>query len=189
MIAVLLRGLGTVVEAQGMQRRLSAIMSADVVTYSRLMTSDEEGTLVRLKAHRDELIEPTIAAHQGRVVKLMGDGLLVEFPSVVEAVRAGIEIQRGMAERNGNTAVDQQIVFRIGINQGDVIIDGDDIYGDGVNVAARLESLAEPGGLCISEDVYRQIDGKLDVAFEDMGPPCPPQHQDGQSLAVFRTMI
>ncbi|MCZ6742075.1 MAG: adenylate/guanylate cyclase domain-containing protein, partial [Alphaproteobacteria bacterium] len=133
-----------------MQRRLSAILNADVVGYSRLMADDEEGTLARLKAHREELFEPTIAAHQGRIVKLMGDGVLVEFASVVEAVRAGVEIQRTTAERNTDAPEDQRIVFRIGINQGDVIIDGDDIYGDGVNVAARLQERATPGGICIS---------------------------------------
>ncbi|MFP6747108.1 MAG: adenylate/guanylate cyclase domain-containing protein [Alphaproteobacteria bacterium] len=119
-----------------MQRRLSAIMSADVAGYSALMAVDDEGTLRRLKAHRDELIEPTVARHGGRIVKLMGDGVLVEFPSVVEAVRAGVEIQRAGALRNQDAADGHQIVFRIGINQGDVIVDGDDIYGDDVNIAA-----------------------------------------------------
>ncbi len=152
-----------------MQRRLSAIMIADVVGYSRLMAGDEEGTLARLKAHREELLEPTIAEHQGRVVKLMGDGVLVEFASVVEAVRAGVEIQRGMAERNGDLPADRRIVFRIGINQGDVIIDGDDIYGDGVNVAARLQERATPGGIWISDRVYGDIRGKIDVGLDDLG--------------------
>ena len=156
-------------EAHGMQRRLTAIMSADVVSYSRLMAADEEGTLARLKAHREELIDPTIAAHQGRVVKLMGDGALVEFASVVEAVRAGVEIQRGMAERNADAPADGRIIFRIGINQGDVIIDGDDIYGDGVNVAARLQERAAPGGICISDRVYGDIRGKIDVGIDDLG--------------------
>ncbi len=156
-------------ETYGMQRRLTAIMSADVVSYSRLMAGDEEGTLARLKAHREELIDPTIAAHQGRVVKLMGDGALVEFASVVEAVRAGVEIQRGMAERNADAPADQRIIFRIGINQGDVIIDGDDIYGDGVNVAARLQERAAPGGICISDRVYGDIRGKIDVGIDDLG--------------------
>ena len=156
-------------EAHGMQRRLSAILNADVAGYSRLMADDEEGTLARLKAHREELFEPTIAAHQGRIVKLMGDGVLVEFASVVEAVRAGVEIQRGMAERNADAPEDQRIVFRIGINQGDVIIDGDDIYGDGVNVAARLQERATPGGICISDRVYGDIRGKIDVGLDDLG--------------------
>ncbi len=156
-------------EAHGMQRRLSAILNADVVGYSRLMADDEEGTLARLKAHREELFEPMIAAHQGRVVKLMGDGVLVEFASVVEAVRAGVEIQRATAARNTDAPEDQRIVFRIGINQGDVIIDGDDIYGDGVNVAARLQERATPGGICISDRVYGDIRGKIDVGLDDLG--------------------
>jgi len=152
-----------------MQRRLSAIMSADVVGYSRLMAVDEEGTLARLKAHRVALFDPTIAQHQGRIVKLMGDGALVEFASVVEAVRAAVEIQRGMAERNADAPADQRIIFRIGINQGDVVIDGDDIYGDGVNVAARLQERAAPGGICISDRVYGDIRGKIDVGIDDLG--------------------
>jgi TolB-like protein/class 3 adenylate cyclase len=157
------------VEAHGMQRRLSAIMSADVVGYSRLMAADEEGTLARLKAHREELFDPAIAEHQGRIVKLMGDGALVEFTSVVEAVRAGIEIQRNTAARNAELPADQRIVYRIGINQGDVIIDGDDIYGDGVNVAARLQERATPGGICISDRVYGDVRGKIDVGIDDLG--------------------
>ena len=156
-------------EAQGMQRRLSAIMSADVVGYSRLMAADEEGTLARLKAHREELFDPEIANHQGRIVKLMGDGALVEFTSVVEAVRAGVAIQRGTAARNAEVPADQRIVYRIGINQGDVIIDGDDIYGDGVNVAARLQERATPGGICISDRVYGDVRGKIDVGIDDLG--------------------
>jgi class 3 adenylate cyclase/TolB-like protein len=152
-----------------MQRRLSAIMVADVVGYSALMAADEEGTLTRLKAHREALIEPAIAEHGGRIVKLMGDGLLVEFPSVVEAVRAGVDIQRQGAERNQDLPADHQMVFRIGINQGDVIIDGDDIYGDGVNVVARLQERAAPGGICISERVHGDIRGKIDVAIDDLG--------------------
>ena len=156
-------------EAHGMQRRLTAILIADVVGYSRLMAADEEGTLARLKAHREELFDPTIVKHQGRIVKLMGDGALVEFASVVEAVRAGVEIQRGMAERNTEVPADRRIVFRIGINQGDVIIDGDDIYGDGVNVAARLQERATPGGIWISDRVYGDIRGKIDVGLDDLG--------------------
>ena len=144
-------------EAHGMQRRLSAIMSADVVGYSRLMAADEEGTLARLKALREELFDPTIAKHHGRIVKLMGDGALVEFASVVEAVRAGVAIQRAMAERNADAPAEQRIVFRVGINQGDVIVDGDDIYGDGVNVAARLQERAAPGGICISDRKARLV--------------------------------
>ncbi len=144
-------------------------MCADVAGYSTLMAADDEGTLRRLKAHRDELIEPTVTRHGGRIVKLMGDGLLMEFPSVVEAVRAGIEIQQQGVLRNEDTADGQQIVFRIGINQGDVIVDGDDIYGDDVNIGARLEALAEPGGICISERVYGDVRGKIDIEIEDLG--------------------
>jgi TolB-like protein/class 3 adenylate cyclase/Tfp pilus assembly protein PilF len=144
-------------------------MSADVAGYSALMAADEEGTLTRLKLHREELVEPVIATHGGRVVKLMGDGLLAEFASVVEAVRAAVEIQRQGPIRNETIGVDDRIVFRIGINQGDVIIDGDDIYGDGVNVAARLQERASPGGICISQPVYGEVRGKLDVGIDDLG--------------------
>jgi len=126
-------------------RRLAAILAADVAGYSRLMGADEEGTHERLKAHLSELVNPSIEKHRGRVVKNTGDGLLAEFPSVVEAVRCAAEIQRGMAERNAETAEDRRIAFRVGVNLGDVIVEQDDIYGDGVNVAARLEALAEPG--------------------------------------------
>jgi class 3 adenylate cyclase len=147
------------------ERRLTAILAADVAGYSRLMGADEEGTLARLKAHRRELVDPKIAEHRGRIVKTTGDGMLVEFPSVVDAVRCAVDMQRGMAERNVEVPSDRRIEFRVGINLGDIIIDGDDIYGDGVNVATRLESLAEPGGLCTS----RKVRDKLDLAFEDMG--------------------
>ena len=156
-------------ETHGMQRRLVAVMSADVVGYSALMAVDEEGTLARLKAHREELIEPTIVDHGGRVVKLMGDGILAEFTSVIQAVRAGIYVQRELALRNKDRPDEHQIVFRIGINQGDVIIDGDDIYGDDVNVAARLQERATPGGICISERVFSNIRGKIDVGIDDLG--------------------
>ncbi len=152
-----------------MERRLAAILDADVVGYARLMGADEEGTLTALKAHRSEFIDPKIAAHKGRVVKLMGDGALVEFASVVDAVECAVAIQRGMAERNANLPDDQRIEFRIGINLGDVIIDGDDIYGDGVNVAARLQELAKPDGVCISGTVFEHVSGKVDIAFDDMG--------------------
>ncbi|MCH8924610.1 MAG: hypothetical protein IH924_00565 [Proteobacteria bacterium] len=152
-----------------MERRLAAILAADVVGYSRLMGADEVGTLAALKAHRAELIDPTIAEHNGRIVKLMGDGTLVEFTSVVEAVACAVAIQRGMAERNAPMAQDRRIVLRIGINLGDVIVEGEDIYGDGVNVAARLEGLAEPGGIYVSGEVYRQVRNKLDLGFEDLG--------------------
>ena len=144
-------------------------MSADVVGYSRLMGEDETGTLAALKAHRKELIDPKVAEHNGRIVKLMGDGALVEFPSVVKAMQCAVEIQRGMAERNAAAADDRRIAFRIGINVGDIIIDGEDIYGDGVNVAARLEALAEPGGICISRTTRDQVRDRLDIALDDMG--------------------
>jgi len=152
------------------QRRLAAVLAADVVGYSRLMGQDETGTLAALKRHRAGLIDPTIAEHGGRIVKLMGDGVLAEFASVVDAVECAVGIQRGMAERNAETPETERITFRIGINLGDVIIDGDDIYGDGVNIAARLEKLAEPGGVCVSGTVFEHVKGKLDVAFADMGP-------------------
>ena len=150
-------------------RRLAAIVSLDVAGYSRLMGVDDSGTLAALKAHRRELIDPKIAEHDGRIVKTTGDGLLLEFPSVVDAVRCAVDVQRGMAERNEGVASDTRLDFRIGINVGDIIIDGDDIFGDGVNVAARLEALAEPGGICVSRVVRDQVLDKLSFAFEDLG--------------------
>jgi class 3 adenylate cyclase len=150
-------------------RRLAAIVSLDVAGYSRLMGVDDSGTLAALKAHRRELVDPKIAKHDGRIVKTTGDGLLLEFPSVVEAVRCAVDMQRGMAERNAGIAPNQRLDFRIGINVGDIIIDGDDIFGDGVNVAARLEALADPGGICVSGRVQEDAHGKLDVTFEDAG--------------------
>jgi adenylate cyclase len=155
--------------SRGVARKLAAILAADVAGYGRLMGADEAGTLAALKAHRAELIEPTIAEHGGRIVKLMGDGALVEFASVVEAVACAVAIQRGMRERNAAMAQDRRIALRIGINLGDVIVEGEDIYGDGVNVAARLESLAAPAGICVSGDVYRQVRNRLDLGFEDLG--------------------
>src|SRR5215472_4522166 len=151
------------------QRRLAAILAADVAGYSRLIGADEEGTLARLKAHRRDLLDPKIGEHRGRIVKSTGDGLLVEFASVVDALRCGVEIQRGMAERNYGVMADQQIEFRLGINVGDIVVEGGDIYGDGVNVAARLEGLAEPGGICVSGRVQEDVRGKIDIVFEDMG--------------------
>src|SRR5687768_18558347 len=133
-----------------MERRLSAIMAADVVGYSRLMRTNEVGTLTSLKDHRAQLIDPCIAEHQGRIVKLTGDGMLVEFPSVVSAVECAAHVQREMRERNAATLEDRRIEFRIGINLGDVIVDNDDIFGDGVNVASRIESIAKPGGVAVS---------------------------------------
>jgi adenylate cyclase len=150
-------------------RRLTAILAADVAGYSRLMGADEEGTHERLKAHLGELTEPKISQHRGRTVKNTGDGLLAEFASVVDAVRCGVEIQRGMAEREPEVPEEQRIRFRIGINLGDVIVEEHDIFGDGVNVAARLEALAEPGGVCISGTVRDHIGDRLPYAFEDMG--------------------
>ena len=152
-----------------MARRLAAILAADVVGYSRLMAADEAGTLAALKAHRKEFIEPKIAEHHGRIVKLMGDGALVEFASVVDAVRCAVELQKGIAERARDVPEDRQIWFRIGVNLGDIIIEDDDIHGDGVNVAARLEGLAEPGGICVSRTVRNHVQDKLSLAFEDLG--------------------
>ncbi len=152
-----------------MERRLAAILSADVVGYSRLMGVDESGTLARLMAHRNEFIDPTIAAHRGRIVKLMGDGALVEFASVVDAMACAVDIQRGMQQRNQDQAAQQRIEFRIGINLGDVIVEGNDIYGDGVNVAARLEGLAETGGVCVSDSVRTAVGSKLPLDYEFLG--------------------
>jgi adenylate cyclase len=151
------------------ERRLAAILAADVVGYSRLMGADEEGTLAALKIIRRELVDPRIVEHRGRIVKTTGDGLLVEFASVVDAVRCAVDVQRELAERNAEVPAATRIEFRVGINLGDIIIDGGDIFGDGVNVAARLETLAEPGGICVSRVVRDQVRDKLAFAFEDMG--------------------
>ncbi len=151
------------------ERRLAAILAADVAGYSRLMGVDEEGTLAALKASRREIIDPKIAEHRGRIVKTTGDGALVEFASAVDAVRCAVEIQRAMAERNADIPEDRRIEFRIGINVGDIIIDDGDIYGDGVNIAARIETLASPGAICLSDNAYRQIKGKLALDVSDMG--------------------
>src|SRR3954469_18948449 len=152
-----------------MQRRLAAILAADVVGYSRLMGADEMGTHTALKSHRRELIDPGITEHRGRIVKTTGDGMLVEFASVVDAVSCAVHVQRAMVERNAAIPQDKQIVFRIGINLGDIIIDGDDIFGDGVNIAARLETLCEPGGVCISRAANDQVRDKLSLSFADLG--------------------
>jgi adenylate cyclase len=154
---------------QPVERRLAAILAADVAGYSRLMGVDEEDTLESLKAHRRQLIDPKIREHRGRIVKTTGDGMLTDFPSVVDAIRCAVEVQRAMIDRNTEVAKDRRITFRIGVNLGDLIIDGDDIYGDGVNIAARLEALAEPGGICISRVVRDQIRDKLPYPFDDMG--------------------
>jgi adenylate cyclase len=150
-------------------RRLAAILAADVAGYSRLIGADESGTLRRLKAIRDELIDPMIASHHGRLVKTTGDGLLIEFSSVVDALRSATEIQAGMVDRNGTVPQSERIEFRMGLNVGDVVVEDGDIFGDGVNVAARLEGLAEPGGICVSARVQEDAAGRLDLAFEDMG--------------------
>ena len=150
-------------------RRLAAILSADVVGYSRLMGIDEAGTLDALRAHRAELIDPTIVEHNGRIVKLIGDGLLVEFVSAIDAVECAAAIQQGMTVRNAKVPDERMVVFRIGINLGDVIVEGDDIFGDGVNVAARLQELAEPGGVFVSGTIFEQVDGKVDQSFVDLG--------------------
>jgi adenylate cyclase len=151
------------------ERRLAAILAGDVAGYSRMMGADEEGTLSRLNTHRREFLEPKIAEHRGRIVKRTGDGVLIEFASAVDATRCAVEIQRGMIERNASVPEDKRIELRIGIHIGDVIIEDGDIFGDGVNIAARLESSAESGGVCISDDVYRQVYGKLDASFQDVG--------------------
>src|SRR5262249_50908938 len=152
-----------------MERRLSAILAADVVGYSRLMERDEADTFERLRVHRQELFEPAIERHHGRIFKLMGDGLLAEFGSVVDAVACAVALQRGMAERNTGIAEDRRIDVRIGINLGDVIIEGEDRHGEGVNIAARLEQLADPGGICLSQQAYDQVETKLSLGYRDLG--------------------
>ena len=152
-----------------MERRLTAILAADVVGYSRLMGEDETGTLERLKSLRKELVKPKITVHKGRIVKLMGDGLLAEFPSVVEAVQCAVDVQRGMIERESELTDDRRIRLRIGVNLGDIIVEGSDIYGDGVNVAARLEGLADPGTICVSGTVFDHVKAKVDLDFVDLG--------------------
>ena len=158
-----------IMDAVPSTRRLAAIFAADVAGYSRLMETDEEGTHERLRAHLRELVDPKIAEHRGRTVKNTGDGLLAEFASVVDAVRCAVEVQRSMVDREPGVPDTQRIRFRIGINLGDVIVEAHDIFGDGVNVAARLEALAEPGGICVSRVVRDQVRGRLELAFEDMG--------------------
>jgi adenylate cyclase len=155
------------VTGERVQRRLAAVLAADVAGYSRLMAADEAGTLQALKAHRREVVDPSIAEYRGRIVKTTGDGMLVEFASVVDAVTGAITVQRKMAERNG-TAI-QKIAFRIGINIGEIIVDGDDIFGDGVNIAARVENECEPGGVCLSGSAFEHVRGKTDFHFDDLG--------------------
>src|SRR6516165_4920142 len=151
------------------ERRLVAILAADVAGYSRLIGADEEGTLNRLRSIRAEVIDPAIAAHRGRLVKTTGDGFLIEFASVVDALRCAADAQRAMAGRNAGIAEAERIELRIGIHQGDIVVDDGDILGDGVNVAARLEALADPGGICVSARVQEDAVGRLDLAFEDLG--------------------
>ena len=151
-------------------RKLAAIMAADVVGFSRLTGADEDRTLARLRALRSDLIDPTIAVHNGRVIKRTGDGALVEFRSVVDAVRCAIEVQNAMVERNAGVPGDRQIEFRIGIHLGDIVEESDgDLMGDGVNIAARLEGIAQPGAICLSEDAYRQVRARLDLEVNDLG--------------------
>ena len=160
----------SLIPADPIQRRLAAILAADVAGYSRLMGEDEEGTLAALISHRTELIEPCIAEHRGRVVKTNGDGLLAEFVSVVDAIKCAVAFQEGMADRNSDTPEDRRIEFRIGVNLGDVMVQDDDVFGDGVNIAARLEGLAEPGGVVVSGKVHEEIRTKVDFSFDDLGP-------------------
>ena len=150
-------------------RRLAAILAADVVGYSRLIGADESGTLNRLRSIHTDVFDPKIIEHRGRIVKTTGDGLLVEFSSVVDALRCATEIQNAMAEGNAEIAAEERIEFRIGINVGDVVVEDGDIFGDGVNVAARLEGLADPGGICVSARVQEDAAGRLDLAFDDLG--------------------
>ena len=154
---------------QRINRRLAAILAADVVGYSRLMGADEAGTLAALKRHREAVFDPAVAAHNGRIVKLIGDGVIAEFGSVVDAVNCALSVQRSSARTPDQSASQPAIVLRIGINLGDVIIEGEDIYGDGVNIAARLEPLAEPGGICVSSIVNESVGNRIDVRFQDGG--------------------
>ena len=174
-------------ESEGVKRRLAAILAADVVGYSRLMGEDEVGVLAALKTHRREVVDPKIAEHHGRIVKLMGDGMLVEFPSVVEATQCAVEVQRMMAQRDAEVPEDRRIEYRIGINVGDIIVDGDDIFGDGVNVAARLEGLADPGGICISRAARDQVRDKLDIVLDDMGEV--EVKNIARPIRVFRVLV
>ena len=173
-----------------MDRKLSAILAADVVGYSALMERDEAGTFERLRTGRKELFEPHIARHQGSIFKLMGDGMLAEFGGVVDSVECAVSLQRGLAERNASVPEAEQLQVRIGINLGEVIVEGEDRYGDGVNIAARLQQLAAPGGICVSGKVAREVDKKLAFGFEPMGEQRvnPSGTQDGENeyKAVYR---
>jgi adenylate cyclase len=161
--------MGATLSTEHVERRLAAILAADVAGYSRLMGADEEGTLAELKTLRKTLVDPIIAAHRGRIVKTTGDGILIEFASAVGATRGAVELQRSMAEQNAAVPQDKRIEFRIGIHVGDIIIDDNDIFGDGVNIAARLEGIAERGGICISSSAHDQVRDKLELQFIDLG--------------------
>ncbi len=162
-------GAGVFLESTGSSRKLAAILAADVAGYSRLVGADEEGTLARLKTHRRELVDPSVAKHRGRIVKTTGDGMLVEFASVIDALRCAVEVQRGMALRNGAEPAERRIDFRVGLHQGDIVVEDADILGDGVNIAARLEGIAAPGGICLSQRVHEDALGRTDIAFDDLG--------------------
>ena len=170
-----------------MERKLAAILAADVVGYSRLMEQDEAKTFNRLQAHRNEFIEPAISAHRGAIFKLMGDGLLAEFGSVIDAVECAVDIQRGMAERNAGESEDQRIDIRIGVNAGDVIVEGADRHGDGVYIAARLEQLADAGGICVSGKVASEVEKKLAFGFEPMGEQ--KVKNISEPIAVYRVKV
>jgi class 3 adenylate cyclase len=170
------------------ERKLAAIIAADVAGYSRLMGADEEGTLARLKAHRRELIDSKIAEYHGRIVKTTGDGLLVEFTSVVDATSCAVELQQRMSERNASEPADKRIEFRVGINLGDIIFDGDDVYGDGANIAARLEGLAEPGGICVSQTVLDHARGKVRFDIEDWASR-PSRTSPSQSMCIASSLM
>jgi class 3 adenylate cyclase len=172
---------------QNVARRLTAILAADMVGYSRLIEVNEEHTLARHKAHHTELFDPKIAEYGGRIVKSTGDGLLVEFPSVVDAVRCAVSVQLAMPEREVGVPEDQRIAYRVGINLGDIVIDGDDIFGDGVNIAARLQGLAEPGGICVSRTVVSHVKGKVDSDFKDLGEKTV--KNIAQPIQVYRVLM
>jgi adenylate cyclase len=169
-------------------RKLAAILAADVVGYSKLASADEDRTLARVRALRSDLIDPTVAVHNGRVVKRTGDGSLIEFGSVVDAVRCAIEVQNGMIERNAGLPPERRIEYRVGIHLGDVVEESDgDLMSDGVNIAARLEGIAKPGAICLSEDAYRQVKSRLDVAVNDLGPT--KLKNIGESIRVYSLEI
>jgi len=151
------------------RRRLAAILAADIVGYSRLMSADEEGTLAALRMRRREILQPAVSKHHGRIVKVMGDGVLVEFGSAVDAVTCAVELQDAMEAANAGLKADRRIMLRVGVNLGDVMVEGNDIYGDGVNIAARLEAIAEPGSVFVSRTVFNHVRGKVRLGFEDLG--------------------